>query len=57
MPITKAQIKKVEKFLQEQLEKEKDYQYIFNSKEELEEARKAGRVDESKDSVCIILDI
>lgn len=61
MPITKTRIKKIENLWREQVEKEKekDYQWLFKSREEFEEAKKAGRVKENmgKDEVALIVDL
>lgn len=61
MPITKIRIKKMENLWREQVEKEKEknYQWVFKSEEEFEEAKKAGRVKENmkKDEVAIIIDL
>ena len=55
MAITKNQIKKLEKQVEEWEDAQKDYQYIFRSKEELEKAKKEGRV--KKNATVIIIDL
>ena len=55
MTITKNQIKKLEKQAEEWQDAHGDYQYIFRSKEELEKAKREGRV--KKDARVIIIDL
>ena len=55
MPITKAQIKKLEKQADEWKDSQKDYQYIFSSKDELEKAEKEGRI--KRGATVIVIDL